>query len=58
MSDHTCNAWCTPPRHAHLVLIDPKCETEGDVLARVAAPYHALWGRTIVAARLAPEADR
>ena len=58
MSAHTCNAWCTPPRHAHLVLIDPECLTQDDVLTKVAEPYKALWGRTIVTARLAPEADR
>jgi hypothetical protein len=58
MHDHTCNAWCAPPRHAHLVLIDPACCTEADVLMQVAEPYKALWGRTILSARLAPEADR
>lgn len=58
MSAHACNAWCTPPRHAHLVLIDPQCHTETDVLTHVAEPYKTLWGRTIIAARLAPEADR
>jgi len=58
MSDHTCNAWCAPPRHAHLVLIDPQCTTEDDVLMHLAAPYAALHGRSILHARLAPEADR
>ena len=55
---HTCNAWCTASKHAHLVLISRGCTSQDDVLTHFAAPYAALRGRRILSARLAPEADR
>ena len=57
--DHKCNAWCSPPEHAHVILVMAEAQTEEDILALgIADAYYALHTRRIVRARKAPEVDK
>ena|SRR5207248_832768 len=58
LDEHRCNAWCSPPQHAHLALVSPTQDAESIVHGPIAHAYYALHRRRIIAARQAPEADK